>query len=65
MESKKQKEQTNQKQIHKYSGQFGDSQRGRKLGSLEEWGEGLKKYKLVVNRWSWGWGARHRECSQQ
>ena len=36
----------------------------REFGGLGEWGEGLKKYKLA-DRWSLGWGARHRECSQQ
>ena len=28
-----------------------------------KWGEGLKKYKLVVDRRSWRWGAQHKECS--
>lgn len=27
--------------------------------------EGLKKCKLVADRWSQGQGARHRECCQQ
>ena len=31
---------------------------------LEESGKELKKYKLVVDRWSWGWGAQHRELNQ-
>ena len=51
------------KQIHKYSGQFGDGQRGGGVGELREWGEGLKKYKLVAEGWSREWGAWHRECS--
>ena len=29
---------------------------------LGEWGEGLKKYKLVADGWSQGWGAWQREC---
>ena len=64
-ESKEQKEQTNQKKTQKYRGQSGDSHRGRGFGRLEERDEGLKKYELIVDRWSWGWGAQHRECSQQ
>ena len=63
MESKEQKEQTSQKQTHKYRGQSGDSQRGGGVEELGEWDEGLKKHKLVVDRWSWEWGAWHRECS--
>ena len=57
------KKQTNQKQTHKYSGQFGDGQRGGSVGGLGEWSEGLKKYKLVADGWSWGRGAQHRECN--
>ena len=37
----------------------------RRVGELGEWGEGLKKYKLVVDRWSQEWRAQQRECSQQ
>ena len=39
MESKEQKEETNQKQTHKYRGQSGDGQRGGGLGS---WENGVK-----------------------
>ena len=36
--------------------------RGRRFGGLREWGEVLKKYKLVADGWSQRWGAQHREC---
>ena len=45
------------------SGQFGDRQREGGFRRLGGWSEGLKKYKLVADGWSWGWGAQHRECS--
>ena len=61
MASKEQKEQTNQKQTHKCRGQSGDRLRGGRL-ELGEWDEGLKKYKLIIDRWSWEWGTWHREC---
>ena len=32
-------------------------------GNFGEWENELKKYKLVAEGWSWGWGAQHGECS--
>ena len=39
--------------------------RAEGVQGLEEGGKVLKKYKLVVDRWSWGWEVLHRECSHQ
>ena len=33
---------------------------GRGIGELSEKDKGLKRNKLVVERWSQGWGVQHR-----
>ena len=57
------KEQTNQKQTQIQWTILCQTE-GREIWGLRGWGEKLKKYKLVTDGWSWGWGAWHRECSQ-
>ena len=48
--SKEHKEQSNQKQTHKYSGQFGD---GEKEGGWEGWEDGMERVKEVqISSWS-------------
>lgn len=37
--------------------------RGEGFGGLQEWDQGLKQYKSVVDSWSWGGRAWQRECS--
>ena len=37
--------------------------RAEGVQGLEEGGKVLNKYNLVIDRWSQGWGAWHKECS--
>ena len=38
--------------------------RGKEVRRMGEKGEGIKKYKLEVSKWSWGCQVQHREYSQ-
>lgn len=47
---KESKEQTKQKQIHRYKEQTDDCQIGRWLGAPEKKDKGINKYKLVLKK---------------
>ena len=60
MAPKKQNKLTKQKQTHRYKEQTN----GCQLGHLVEEGEGIKKYKLSVTKYSWEYKLQHREYRQ-
>ena len=57
----KMNEQIKQKQTNRYKEWTDGHQRGGGMGRLGEKGEGIKKYKLVFIKSSWGCKIQHRK----
>ena len=60
----KKQEQAEQKQSHRYRGDFDGFQIRGGVGGMSKKGEGIKKYKLVFTEQSWGCKIQHRKYKQ-